>query len=96
MPENASLPDDLLKSAPVVLLTSSTCHACLAAKPLVAEVAEEFGVESVEVSVDAHPELLKRFGPEIPVLVVDGVPRDFWVIDPVRFRRIMTERRGEA
>lgn len=81
-----------LAAAPVVLVTSGTCTACVNAKPLVVDIAEEFGVGVVEARVEDFPELAQRHGPEIPVLVIDGIPRDFWVIDPVRFRRLLGER----
>ncbi|GAA1346936.1 glutaredoxin family protein [Falsarthrobacter nasiphocae] len=83
---------DPLRAAAVVLVTSRECSACRAAKPLVADVAAEFGVEAREARIEDHPELGPRMGAEIPVLVIDGVPRDFWVIDPARFRRLMAER----
>ena len=48
------------------------------------------GDESVDV--DADPELARRHAEEIPVVLVDGVPRDFWQIDERRLARLLRER----
>lgn len=85
---------DPLKAGPVVLVTSASCTACARAKPVVEEISAEFGLTPLEARVEDFPELGPRHAAEIPVLAVDGVPRDFWVIDPVRFRRLLSEPRG--
>ena len=73
----------------VELLTRAGCHLCDAAKATVAEVTARLGLEWHEVRIDADPVLLARHAEEIPVLLVDGVPRDFWVIDPVRLESLL-------
>jgi len=73
----------------VELLTRSGCHLCDAAKATVAEVAARFGVEWREVRIDGDQELVARHAEEVPVLLVDGVPRDFWVIDAGRLERLL-------
>ena len=42
-----------------------------------------------EISLDGNAELTARYGEEIPVVLVDGIQRDFWQIDPVRLRTIL-------
>jgi len=56
---------------------------------VVAEVAAEFGLDWQERLIDDDADLTARYGEEIPVVLVDGVPRDFWHIDPVRLRGIL-------
>lgn len=71
------------------LYTKPGCHLCAAARATVDEVTAEFGMawDDVDISVDA--DLMDRFAEEITVLMVDGVQRDFWHIDPERLRRIL-------
>lgn len=73
------------------LLTRQQCHLCEAARDTVSRVAREMELDWQELSVEDDPDLLEKFGEEIPVVFVDGVQRDFWHIDEVRLRRILQE-----
>lgn len=75
----------------VVLLTRPGCHLCADARAVVAEVTGSLGLAYRERSIEDDADLAARFGDEIPVVLVDGVQRDFWRIDPGRLRRILTE-----
>lgn len=46
------------------------------------------------VDVAGEPELARRHAEEIPVLLIDGVQRDFWRIDPARLERLLTAGRA--
>ncbi|WP_343319102.1 glutaredoxin family protein [Arthrobacter sp. TMP15] len=72
------------------LVTKSNCHLCEAARTVVAEVAGSLGLTWSELSIDNNPELIARYGEEIPVVLVDGIQRDFWHIDPARLRRLLS------
>ena len=39
--------------------------------------------------MDAVPELRERYAEEIPVVLVDGIQRDFWKIDEARLERVL-------
>jgi hypothetical protein len=41
--------------------------------------------------VDNQPELRERYAEEIPVVLVDGIQRDFWKIDETRLERILRQ-----
>lgn len=73
----------------VRLLTKSGCHLCAAARETVESVTRKHGVAWDEVLIDHDPELARRFGEEVPVLLVDGLQRDFWVIDPLRLEKLI-------
>ncbi len=60
------------------------CHLCDDARAVVARVCTELGEEYVEVDITGDPELVRRFGEEIPVTFVDGRQHDFWRVDPRR------------
>ncbi|NKX51419.1 glutaredoxin family protein, partial [Arthrobacter deserti] len=55
-----------------------------------AAVAGELGVPWTEKSILEDPALEARFAEEIPVVMIDGVQRDFWHIDPARLRRLLS------
>lgn len=75
------------------LITKASCHLCEDARDVVAGIAGELGLPWQEVSIDDNAELTARYGEEIPVVMVDGIQRDFWHIDPVRLRKILLRAR---
>ncbi len=73
----------------VVLVTKPQCHLCEDARAVVERVTASLGMEWRERSVSDAPELLERFAEELPVLMIDGVQRDFWTIDEDRLLRLL-------
>jgi len=76
------------------LITKAGCHLCEDARGVVAGVASELGLAWSEVGIDGDAPLLARYAEEIPVVLVDGVQRDFWHIDPIRLRTILGNAMG--
>ena len=73
--------------APRVRLYSRPgCHLCDTARTTVAAVCDELGETWDEVDISTDPDLLARYGEEIPVTVVDGRQHDFWRVDADRLR----------
>ena len=75
--------------ARVVLYTRGGCHLCEAARDLVTDECARVGARWTEVDVDADPALAEEYGELVPVVVVDGVRRGYWRIDPARLRRAL-------
>jgi hypothetical protein len=73
----------------VVLITKADCHLCADARDAVGRVTASLGLEWSEQSVDQLPELRDRYAEEIPVVLVDGIQRDFWKIDEARLERVL-------
>jgi hypothetical protein len=73
----------------VVLVTKADCHLCEEARDAVGRVTALLGLSWTEESVDHQPELRERYAEEIPVVLVDGVQRDFWKIDETRLERVL-------
>ena len=73
----------------VVLYTRAGCHLCESARSLVAAEAAQVGATWVEVDVASDPALEEQHGDLVPVVVVDGVRRGIFKIDPVRLRRAL-------
>jgi hypothetical protein len=76
------------------LITKAECHLCEDAREVVAGVAGRLGVAWSERRIDGDPALVERYGEEVPVVLVDGVPRDFWHIDPVRLGAVLERALG--
>ena len=73
----------------VVLITKTECHLCAEARDAVGRVTASLGLEWTEQRVDDDPELRDRYAEEIPVVLVDGIQRDFWKIDESRLQRVL-------
>ncbi|MBS0207380.1 MAG: glutaredoxin family protein [Planctomycetes bacterium] len=71
-----------------LLFTRAGCHLCDQAKATL----EQAGLRVSEVDVDQAPELVRRFGNCVPVVVIDGRPRFRGHVDPVLLRRILRAR----
>lgn len=77
---------------PVVLLSKEGCHLCAEAAKELAPVCAEFGLELAVEQLDDHPELVEQYWQMLPVLLVDGVQRDFLKISPNRLRQLLAAR----
>jgi hypothetical protein len=75
----------------VVLITKAYCHLCAAARDAVGRVTAALGIDWTEQSVDDDAALRERFAEEIPVVLVNGVQRDFWKIDETRLARTLRQ-----
>ena len=62
------------------------CHLCEDAVEVVARVCDDLGTSYVEVDITTDPELQRRYGEQIPVVLVDGAQHDFWRVDERRLR----------
>jgi hypothetical protein len=77
----------------VVLYGRPGCHLCEDARQVVEAVCAELGVGWTEVDITTDEGLLRRYGEEIPVTLVDGAQHDFWRVDADRLRAAL-QRRG--
>ncbi len=79
--------------ARVVLVTRAGCHLCEEGRAVLARAAAARGTAWAEVDVDADAELLRRYGEQVPVLLVDGEPRDAGRLDEARVAAALAGRR---
>jgi hypothetical protein len=77
-------------SARVTLFSKPGCHLCDDARVVIEQVCCELGETYEEISIQDDPELVHRYGEEIPVTLVDGRQHDFYRVDPVRLRAALT------
>ncbi|MDQ6933919.1 MAG: glutaredoxin family protein [Actinomycetota bacterium] len=73
-------------SSRVVLYARPGCHLCDEARLVITRVCDDLGTSYAEVDITGSPELLQRYGEEIPVTLVDGRQHDFWRVDEHRLR----------
>lgn len=81
-------------TSPVVLLSKEGCHLCTEAAQELAPVCIEFGLELTVEQLDDHPELVEQYWQMLPVLLIDGVQRDFLKISPNRVRKLLGARKN--
>ena len=70
----------------VRLYSKPGCHLCDDAREVVARVCEQVGTTYDEVDISGDPELMHRFGEQIPVTFVDGTQHDYWRVSEDRLR----------
>ena len=73
-------------SARVLLYSKPGCHLCEDARAVIEQVCAEVGTGFAEVDITADPDLMRRYGEQIPVTLVDGAQHDFWRVDENRLR----------
>ncbi|MBA2560548.1 MAG: glutaredoxin family protein [Propionibacteriales bacterium] len=74
----------------VRLLTKPGCHLCDDARAVVTTVCSELGESFDEVDITGDPDMMTRYGDQIPVTFVDGRQHDFWRVDAGRFRAALS------
>jgi hypothetical protein len=77
----------------VVLVSRVGCHLCDEGREVVRAVCAAAGVAWSEVDVDTDPELQRRYTDQVPVVLVDGVQRDFGRLDAGRLADALAGRR---
>ena len=77
-------------SGRVLLYSKPGCHLCDDARAVIEQVCAEVGTGYDEVDITGDPELMHRYGEQIPVTFVDGAQHDFWRVDGNRLRAALT------
>jgi glutaredoxin len=78
----------------VVVYGRKDCHLCDEALAVVERVRREVAFELAKVDVDDDPELVARYGLEVPVVCVDGRKHAKFRVDEAAFRRRLAEAEG--
>jgi len=55
----------------------------------VRELRREFSYEIEEIFIDGNSELTEKYGEQVPVIHIDGMPHDYFRVDEERFRRAL-------
>jgi glutaredoxin len=64
------------------------CHLCEAALRTLEELQEELNFVIDEIFIDANQELEDKYGEQVPVILINGEPHDFFKVEPERFKKV--------
>lgn len=70
----------------VSIYSRSNCHLCAVALGVLEEMRNELDFQITKILIDGDPELEKKYGEQVPVILINGQPHDFFRVDPDRFR----------
>ena len=73
----------------VVLFSRPGCHLCDDARAVLLAEQMRTPFDLSEISVEGDDELERAYGIRIPVVLVDGVERFEYQVDPVALRRVV-------
>ena len=79
-----------MTEARILLYGKPGCHLCDDARETIERVCVDLGVSYTEVDISSDPELLHKYGEQIPVTLVDGAQHDYWRVDEARLRRALS------
>jgi glutaredoxin len=77
----------------VTLFTRQGCHLCELAEETLRAMQEELDFDIEKRFIEGDPDLIAKYGEQIPVILIDGEHHDFWRVDPGRFRSSLDKRR---
>jgi glutaredoxin len=75
----------------VLLYGRSGCHLCDVAEETLNELARELRFSLSKVLIDGNLDLEKKYGEQVPVIMINGKVHDFFRVDPERFTAAITK-----
>ena len=70
----------------VTIYSRSNCHLCEVALSVLEQLQGEIDFAIEKLFIDNDSELEKKYGEQVPVILINGVMHDFFRVDPERFR----------
>jgi glutaredoxin len=70
----------------VSVYSRSNCHLCEVALEVISEIRKEFDFTITKILIDGNAELEEKYGEQVPVILINNQPHDFFRVDPERFR----------
>ena len=70
----------------VSVYSRSNCHLCEVALEVISEIRNEFEFTITKILIDGNAELEEKYGEQVPVILINNQPHDFFRVDPERFR----------
>jgi len=75
----------------VSIYSRSNCHLCEVALDVINEIRNEFDFTVTKILIDGSAELEAKYGEQIPVILINNEPHDFFRVDPERFRLALSK-----
>lgn len=69
----------------VIVYSRTGCHLCETAISKIELVQQDLNFNLEIRLIDGNPELEKMYGEQIPVILIDNQPHDYWRVDIERF-----------
>ena len=69
----------------VTIYSRTGCHLCEVAINLIESVKSKIAFNLEVKLIDDNPELEKAYGEQVPVILIDQQPHDYWRVDVERF-----------
>jgi glutaredoxin len=70
----------------VSVYSRSNCHLCEVALEVISEIRKDFEFTVTKILIDGDAELEGKYGEQVPVILINNQPHDFFRVDPERFR----------
>jgi len=70
----------------VTIYSRSNCHLCEVALDVLEEMRGELDFQITKILIDENPEFEEKYGEQVPVILINDQPHDFFRVDPERFR----------
>jgi glutaredoxin len=70
----------------VSIYSRSNCHLCEVALGVLEEMLKELDFQIIKILIDGSAELEEKYGEQVPVILINNEPHDFFRVDPERFR----------
>ena len=70
----------------VSVYSRSNCHLCEVALEVISEIRKEVEFTITKILIDGNAELEEKYGEQVPVILINNQPHDFFKVDPERFR----------
>jgi hypothetical protein len=75
----------------VSIYSRSNCHLCEVALGVLKEMRNEFDFQITKILIDGNAELEEKYGEQVPVILINNEPHDFFRVDPERFRLALSK-----
>ena len=71
----------------VTIYSRTGCHLCEVAINQIESVKSKIAFDLEIKLIDDNPELEKAYGEQVPVILIDQQPHDYWRVDVDRFTK---------
>jgi glutaredoxin len=70
----------------VSVYSRSNCHLCEVALEVIREIRKDYEFTITKILIDGDSELEEKYGEQVPVILINNQPHDFFRVDPERFK----------
>jgi glutaredoxin len=70
----------------VSVYSRSNCHLCEVALEVISEIRKDYEFTITKILIDGDSELEEKYGEQVPVILINNQPHDFFRVNPERFR----------